>query len=461
MEALSEAVNRTINFFSLSGDFTIKHFGIFFLTLICSGIFSASEIAIFRVQHYQLKDNEGKLKKKYLKLQHLINHKEKTLATILIGNNIANVCATLYGTHLFTRMIIGSTFAIQAETFNQEWTIAIAGALIIILLLLFGEIVPKSIAIHNSVRWAIRLSPIIYISFKIFSGLTFITMKLSSWINKFFKKSDNKVSEEQVLAIVQQAEKEGVFEKNEQEVIKNILNFNETSAVAIMTPSKKVFTLSEDKKISQVQEQIATQGNSRIPIYKGEHRNNITGIINQKDIFKHLLKKNSKTVTLKALAQDPTYIYQTTPIQNVFQILQQKHQQIGVVVDDFGDFEGIVTMEDILEEIVGEIRDENDNLQQNPSLTLLKKNKWIAKNIVDINTFIRVTGAEINEHEKLPYETLQGLIMYKIGRLPKVGDKITIKDFDFIVKEMSEDQISLIYITKKNKPRKNKNLSLE
>lgn len=450
MEILLEPIKQIALFFSFQEELSIKHFIIFFIAIACSGVFSASEIAIFRIQEYQLKNNNGEIKKKYRTLHTLISNKEKTLSTILIGNNVANVFATLYGSHLFIIVIIhlANITQLQSGAFNQELAATIAGVLLIILLLFFGEIIPKNISIHNSFRWAVTLSPVIYISMKMFWGLTIITMKCSSWISQFFKKSDNKVSEEQVLAIVHQAGEEGIFEKNEHDVIKNILNFNDTSALAIMTPRKKVFSISGEEKISQIKEQIVSLRHSRIPIYKDDNKSNIIGIVSQKDILKHLLKKNKKAVKLKSLAQKPTYIYQTTPIQNVFQIFQKNHKQFGVVVDDFGDFEGIITMEDILEEIVGEMIDESDNLKKDPSITPLAKNKWVAKNIVDISTFIRVTGVEITVHEKLPYETLQGLIMYKIGRLPKVGDKITVQGFSFKVKEMSEDQISLIHITK-------------
>ena len=442
IDVFYDAIRSIIAFFVPAEHVSLKHILIFFTALVCSGIFSASEISIFRVYDYQLKSEEGKILRKYRMLGKLVNDKERTLATILIGNNAANVFATLYGTHVIAMLLIDTI------TIDNDIAFALAGFNLIILLLLFGEIIPKSIAVHNSLRWATLLSPIIYFFFHVFWVLSTITNKISFFINKFFKKSDNTISDGQVLAIVNQGEAEGVFEKNEQDVIKNILNFNETSALAIMTPRHNVFTLSDKEKIHKAKEQVAEQGYSRIPVYKGNDRNNIIAIVNQNDIFKHILKKNGKNVNLSALAQDPTYIYQTTTIQNIFQKLQKEHKQIAVVVDDFGDFKGIITMEDILEEIVGEIRDETDNLQENSFITSTGKNKWVAKNAVDINTFLRVTGSNMTEHENLPYETLQGLIMYKLGRLPKVGDKVVVDTFSFEVEAMKENQISVIQIKK-------------
>jgi CBS domain containing-hemolysin-like protein len=445
MDIIYEAIKNVIVFFAPGDSLSLKHFIIFFIALACSGIFSASEIAIFRLQEYQFKGEDGKIKNKYLWLSRLIKQKDKTLSTILIGNNTANVFATLYGTQLIATVI--SQYFIIAK----DAAFALAGFTLIILLLIFGEIIPKSMAIHNSFRWAFLLTPIVYFFSKIFWVLTITTIRFSAFVNQFFKKSEQTVSDQQVLAMVSQGKKEGIFEKNEQDVIKNILNFNETSVVAIMTPRNKVFCLSEEQKISLSKEQIAEQGHSRIPVYKGDDRNNIVGIVNHKDVFKHILKKNGKggkNSKIKSLMQKPTFIYQTTNIQSVFQIFQKEHKQIAIVVDDFGDFEGIVTMEDILEEIVGEIRDEKDKLQEDSAIVSLSKNKWAAKNIVDINSFVRFTGAKMDEHDDLPYETLQGLIMYKIGRLPKVGDKVEVAGFSFKVRQMEKEQISLMHIQK-------------
>lgn len=411
--------------------------------LILSGFFSASEIAIFRVQDYQLKEEDNSLKKakKYTLLYKLINNKEKTLSTILIGNNIANVFTSIYGSYLISTILIH--FGV-----SQEIALSIAGATLVVLLLLLGEILPKTIAIYNSLRWALIFAPVIYLLSIFFYPVTFFTGLFSSLINKFFKKADEIITNNQVLAIVKQGGKSGVFEKNEQDVIKNILNFNETSVMTIMTPRNNVFTLSEEEKVSQVKNIIAKQEYTRIPIYKGNDVNNITGIIHQNELFKQLVKNGRKVVKLGNLAQAPTYLYQKTTIQKAFELLQKEHKHMAIIVDDFGSFEGIVTMEDILEEIVGEIRDETDSLKKDSSITPLGKNNWIAQNVVDLNTFYRVTGANSLEHDDLPYETLQGLIMFQLQRLPKKGDKVVSGKFWFEVKEMKEDQIRTIQIKK-------------
>ena len=442
MEVFSQIIFNIVDFFLLGETISWKHFAYFFLTIICSSLFSASEIAIFRVQEYQLKEDNQTIKKKYKTLSLLINNKEKTLSTILVGNNIANVFATLYGTHLISFIFY------EKFNFPKDLSLTAAGVVIVILLLFFGEIIPKNIAVHNSIRWAKVLAPFIYFCTKIFWILTILASKLVFNINKLFKNPQDTVSDAQVLAIVNQGSKEGVFEKNEKEVIQNILNFNETNVVTIMTPRSKVFFLAEDEKIHTVKKKIAESGHSRIPIHAKGNINNIKGIINQKDIFKYIIKNNFKSLKLSAIATSPIYVYQATPIQDIFQKLQKEHQQLAVVVDDFGEFEGIITIEDILEEIIGEIRDEKDLRQEDSSISVIKKGKWVAKNVVDINTFMRVTGAEIKGYEKAPYETLQGLIMYKIGRLPKVGDSLKIDGFSFKVKAMDEDRITLLHIAK-------------
>lgn len=426
------------------GDFKLSPFLLLGFFILISSFFSASEIALFKIQNYQLQNKNGNIRKKYKLLNKLLLNKENILSTILIGNNISNVLSSIYGSYLFTTLLIKLGF-------SENFGVTFSGIILIVLILFWGEVIPKNIAVFNSLKISFLFSPIIYFFYIALYPVTIIVSFLSNFISKFFGTSDNNpISDDHVLAIVNTGGEMGVFEDNEKSIIKNILNFNKTTANKIMTPRNSVFIMSKDEKISVAKTTIANSGYSRIPIYK-DNIDNIVGVIHQKNLFKNLLKKGNKTnIKLEKLATEPTYIHYTTSIFNIFEIFKKEHIHIGIVVDDFGNFNGIITMEDLLEEIVGEIRDEKDTIKNDSSIVKLNKNSWIAKNILDVNSFCRVTEADITEHNKHPYETIQGLIMFHLRRIPKIGDKVVIKNFMFEVQNMVKDQITLIKIEKTN-----------
>ena len=215
-----------------------------------------------------------------------------------------------------------------------------------------------------------------------------------------------------------------------------------------MTPRTSTFTLSAEEKLQDVIASIVEQDYSRIPIYR-DKIDNITAVIHQKDVFKQLLKKDLQpNLKLSDIANEATYVYKKTSIVNILENFQKERKHIAIVVDDFGSFDGIITLEDILEEIVGEISDEADKHKDDSYILPLGENTWFAKNVVDLNSFCRITGAKPELHDKHPYDTLQGLIMFHLKRLPKVGDRIEVDNFSFEVKNMVEDQIILIQIKK-------------
>ena len=424
---------------SLHQDLSFMHFLPLVLLIICSGFFSASEIALFRIQPYQLQDKNGKTL--YSLLNKMLVNKEMILSTILIGNNIVNVATSIYGSYLFTTTLTNLGL-------SHKLSFSLAGIILVIVILFWGEIIPKNIAIYNSFRLSILVTPLLYCFYIFLYPVTKITVYFSSLISKLFGRSDKTtISDDQLLAMVNSGEKLGVFDKNEKVVIKNILDFKDTCASEIMTPRNSVFVLSNKEKISKVKNTIIEESYSRIPIYK-ETIDNIVGIVHQKDLFRQLVQKDKKAIKLEDIAQEPTYIYQKTNIIKIFEQFKKEHIHLGIVVNDFGAFDGIITMEDILEEIVGEIEDEKDKAKDDSSILHLGQNFWLAKNVVDLNSFCRITGADSIEHNDLPYDTLQGLIMFHLRRIPKIGDKIVVGNFSFEVRNMVKNQITLIQIKK-------------
>ena len=265
---------------------TSYHFIFLALLIALSGFFSAAEIAIFHTKEYQIQDENGNLlKKQYRFLQKFLTKKEMLLSTILIGNNIANVFASIYGSYLFTRIIVTLGMA-------REIAVSLSSVVLILLILFFGEIIPKNIAIFNSFRLGVFISPLIYFFYLLFYPLAKAAVAMSGLISRLFGRSEeDNISDDQLLAIVNTGEKQGVFEKREKIAIKNILEFTDTTASEIMTPRTNAFILSANEKLIDVIEVIAKSDYSRIPIYHNKI-DNITAVVHQKDIFKQFLQKN-------------------------------------------------------------------------------------------------------------------------------------------------------------------------
>ena len=306
-------LNLIENFESIFSSFdqvaTSYHFIILALLILFSGFFSAAEIAIFHVKEYQIQDEKGKLlKKKYRFLYKLVARKEIILSTILIGNNIANVFASIYGSYLFTKIIISWGMA-------KEFAVSLSSFFLILLILFFGEIIPKNIAIFNSFRLGVLISPFIYFFYIFFYPLAKSAVALSGFISRFFGRSEEEnISDDQLLAIVNTGEKQGVFEKREKTAIKNILEFTDTTASEIMTPRTNAFTLSANEKLQDVITTIVEQDYSRIPIYR-DKIDNITAVVHQKDVFKQLLKKDlNSNLKLSDIANEASYVYKKTSI---------------------------------------------------------------------------------------------------------------------------------------------------
>ena len=241
-------------FSSLDQSLTLHHFIIFALLILFSGFFSAAEIAIFHVKEYQIQDENGKLlKKKYRFLYKLVASKEMILSTILIGNNIANVFASIYGSYLFTKVIVHFGMA-------KEFAVSLSSFILILFILFFGEIIPKNIAIFNSFRLGVFISPLIYFFYILFYPLAKTSVALAGLISRLFGRSEEEsISDNQLLAIVNTGEKQGVFEKSEKTAIKNILEFTDTTASEIMTPRTSTFTLSAEEKLQDVIASIVEQ----------------------------------------------------------------------------------------------------------------------------------------------------------------------------------------------------------
>ena len=397
--------------------------------LLLSGFFSSSETALFSISKVKAlhiaKDgsNTGQL---------ILTMKEDShtlLTTILIGNNLVNIGASAIATSI-------------ALSYFKSNAVGIATGIMTMLILVFGEIFPKSFANHNNILVArIVIYPLFWLS-KLFFPLIY----LLNFIPKLHGTADSSsetVTEDELMTMVEVVEEEGEIKEEEKEYITNIFEFDDTSCSEIMTPRADMFVLdvSQDVDIKKILE----TGFSRIPVIE-DSIDNIIGILHVKDLFASFQKASESDTSLdiKQIMRKPYFIPESKKLDSLLQDFKQKKNHIAIVVDEHGGISGITTLEDVVEEIIGEIIDETDRMT--PDIVRLKGNKWFVAGKIDIDDLNKELDIKIPESST--YDTFSGFFLEQIGRIPKSGESIIINKWTATVKDMDGNRIQSFIIKK-------------
>lgn len=396
---------------------------IFVLIILISlnAFFAATEIAFISLNDVKIgvKAKEGNRKAK--KIQKMLQDPSKFLATIQIGITLAGFLSSAFASDTFADILAPKLYSLIPVITLTQWrsiSIIVITLILSYFTLVFGELVPKRIAMKYSEKLAFMTVGII----KVISVFTLPFVKLltfsTNMISTLFGVTDNKeenVSEEEIKMMVDVGEEKGTIEKGEKEMINNIFEFNDRVISEIMIPRTQVYALDMELTISEAIDMLNEDTRySRIPIYD-ENIDNIRGIVYVKDM---LLTQKNKNTKLKNIAREAIYVLESIYVDDVFKELKKNKKQIAIVVDEYGGTAGIVTMEDILEEIVGEIYDEYDIEE-----TKYKK--------IDNNTFLLDGEMPIYEVEKLlgidlpegDYDTISGYLLFELNRIPSDNEK--------------------------------------
>jgi putative hemolysin len=402
-----------------------------FLSAFFSGIESAF-VSLGEIDLIEIGRSSKKNRKILLKL---LENKEKLLSTILIGNNAVNISATALNT------VLAVHYAAKMGV-SEEVAVTVSAVVLAIIILLFGEVSPKSIAISHNQKLSLLAAPIILVLSILLSPLSYFSDKIGKFMVFIFRGHDHnerQISESTVINVVSKGQEQGVIKETEKNLIKNVFLFDEREVYPVMTPRTAVFALKEDLILADVQDQLLEKQFSRVPIY-ADSIDNITGIINLKAVFRNLLK-DRKDSKLKQLADKPLFVYETLSLSALLEKFKAEQTHMAVVVDEYGGMAGVVTLEDILEELVGEIYDEKDEA------SLIRKvgdEKWMISGRTDIITINKGISGEIELEGE--FETLQGLIMSKLERLPIVGDVLYVNPHQLTVMKMRQNEIVSVIV---------------
>ena len=404
----------------------------------CSAFFSASETAFSSLNQIRLKSRAEDGDASAARVLAMAEKYDKLLSTILIGNNIVNIAAASIGTILFTR-------ALGAERGATMSTIVLT-----IVVLIFGEVTPKSLAKEMPETVATAVSPMLNLLMGLFTPLTWLFSQWKRLLGHFVHSTEeDTITEGELMTMVSEAENDGELTDRESELIRSAIEFDDVEVEEILTPRVDVVAVEDNTSLDEVAQTFAESGYSRLPVYH-DTIDNIIGVVHEKDFYLARLKKET---SLEELVKPTLYTTGSTQISQLLRILREQHHHLAVVVDEYGGTEGIITLEDILEELVGEIWDEHDEATED--FHKQSDGSWIVLGSASVDDLFETLG--LPEDEDIDSNTVNGLVQEKTCHLPKVGDRFTLGSYDGVVTRTAKRRVTEVRLTPAEKPEPEKN----
>ena len=418
------------------------------ILILLNAYFAASEMAYISLNDAKIEKEAKEGNKKAQKIKKMLKNPSKFLATIQIGITLAGFLSSAFA---------ADTFASELSPILNEWIpglgIGFWQALSIIVItiilsfftLIFGELVPKRLAMKYSEKIAYATIGIISFISILTSPFVKLLTATTNLVSKIFGVSEYEeeiVTEEEIKMMVDQGQEKGVIKKNEKDLINNVFLLNDIDAAEIMTHRTDIFAIEINDNIYELLDEIDDYKYSRIPVYE-ETIDDIKGILFLKDILKAL--SNSKKIKIKDIMREAYYVPETKPIDEVFKELQKNKMQMAIVVDEYGGTSGLLTMEDILEELVGNIFDEYDDVEV--EYNKIDENTYMVEGSIPLYELKKIIGIEIPEGD---YDTLSGYLIEKLGRIPEDDEKPVIEDekLTYKVEELEDKRIKWVKICK-------------
>ena len=393
-----------------------------------SAFFSASETAFSSLNQIRLKSRAEDGDSSAARVLAMAEQYDKLLSTILIGNNIVNIAAASIGTILFTQML-------GAERGATMSTIVLT-----IIVLIFGEVTPKSLAKEMPEKVATAVSPFLVLLMALMTPLTWLFTQWKKLLGHFVHSGEaDTITEGELMTMVSEAENDGELTDRESELIRSAIEFDDVEVEEILTPRVDVVAVEDDIPLEELAQTFAESGYSRLPVYHGTI-DNIIGVVHEKDFYIARLKKATK---IDDLVVPTLYTTGSTQISQLLRTLREQHHHLAVVVDEYGGTEGIITLEDILEELVGEIWDEHDEVTED--FRKQSDGSWLVSGSASVDDLYE--ELDLPEEEDIDSNTVNGLVQEKTCHLPKVGDHFTLGEYDGVVTRTAKRRVTEVRLT--------------
>ena len=397
--------------------------------LALSAFFSSSETAMMAVNKIRVRNLADAGLSSAQTLMKVLDNQPKMLSAILIGNNIVNISASSLATILVTRAF-------------GDMYVGVGTGILTLLVLIFGEITPKTSATLYSETMALRFAKPIYMIMQVLTPVIFIVDKLSQGVLRLLHVDPNKkqdaITEDELRTIVEVSHEEGVIESDEKKMIYNVFDFGDSVAKDIMVPRIDMTFIDVDATFSEVIEVFREVKYTRYPVYE-ETTDNVIGIINIKDL---LLTENQKKFCIRDYLREPLYTYEFKKTAELMVELRKTQNNIAIVLDEYGATAGLITLEDMLEEIVGEIRDEYDEDEEDLIRRIGPRESVVeaAMKLDDLNDQL---GLDLESED---YDSIGGFIIGLLDHLPEEGEEVTHKTLRFVVDKVDRNRIDKIHL---------------
>ncbi len=402
-------------------------FLLFFL-LCLSAFFSSAETAFSSANKIRLKNYADEERAGGKKAYYITQHFDHALSTILIGNNLVNIAAATIAAK------------VASDLFGENPGLLISTIVMTILVLIFGEVLPKSFAKDNAEPFALRISGILIFLMKVVSPITWILVQFKLFLASLRAQKNTvpSITEEELKEMVNISEEEGILDNNEKELLHKSLEFNDIKVMEILTPRTDIVAIDVEMSIEQITSILLTERYSRVPVFEG-NTDNIIGILSEREFLSALVKGND--INIKELMRKPIFVIESMRIASLLPILQKQRVHMAIVIDEFGGTSGLITLEDILEEIVGEIWDEHDDTTK--TMTQIDQNVYEFTGDYPLDDFARLMNVELPDST---YHILGGWLVEVFQKVPSVNDEITYEHLTIRITEAEDRRIRKVIV---------------
>ena len=405
------------------------------LLILLSGFFSSSEIAMFSLANHRIESLAEEERTGAVTLKELRDDPHRLLITILVGNNIVNIAMSSIATGLFA-VFLTQGQAVFAATFG-----------ITALVLLFGESAPKSYAVENTESWALRVAGPLKLAEYVLLPLIVLFDYLTRIVNKVTGGRSaietSYVTRQEIRDIIETGEREGVIEEDEREMVQRVFRFNNTIAKEVMTPRLDMTAVSKDTDIAEAIETCIQSGHARLPVYEGE-LDNVVGVVHIRDLVRDLNYGENEELELEDLIEPTLHVPESKNVDDLLREMRQNRMPLVIVIDEFGTTEGLLTMEDLTEEIVGEILEGGEE----EPVEFVDDDTALVRGEVNIEEVNEQLGVDFPEGEE--FETLAGFIFNRAGRLVEEGETISYGDIELRVESVENTRIMKARVTNRS-----------
>lgn len=420
------------------------------ILIFLNAFFAASEIAFISLNDAKISKQAKSGNKKAKQVLKMLETPSKFLATIQIGITLAGFLSSAFASDAFASRLaplLNSIIPAVSIAVWQNISIIIITIVLSFFTLVFGELVPKRLAMKNYEKIAfatIGIIRFIYILTIPFVKLLTVCTNLISKLFGVSEKDEEVVTEEEIKMMVDEGEEKGSIEENEKELINNVFEFNDTTVSEIMTHRTDIYALNIDMNVAELVEELEEYTYSRIPVYE-ETIDEIKGVLYLKDLLKYV--KTKRNIKLKNIMRPAYFVARSKPIDELFKELQKNNNQMAIVLDEYGGTAGLITMEDILEELVGDIFDEYDEIEK--EYEKIDENTYLVSGSINISDLSKILGVEIEEGD---YDTLSGYLQEKLGRIPNDEEKpvIETEKVTYKIEEYEDKRIIKVKVCKNN-----------